>query len=277
MSPSQSQTRSRRGKSKRWPPRPTTARNSYAGLVMSLALHVGLVLGTYITWRDMLNNIPQESHTVPVDLVIAANTNLAPEAPPPDKLDIPKPALEQPALPDFVQAEPAPVPPVPEIKIKPTKPIKTDQDQDKAKKPTNQDFAALLNKLTAPQTPPKNAKPGTRTIEGVGNANLATASLIDALKSQIDRCWSPPVGAPNPNDLVVSFDLRLNRDGTVASLAQLGETVARATASTYTQASVLAASRAIYQCQPYRLPQETYTQWQEVNPLRFDPRHDLGQ
>ena len=270
MSNHQSQRRTKR----RGPPRPTTARNSYAGLVMSLALHMGLVAGTYITWRDMMNNIPQESHTIPVDLVIAQNTNVAAEAPPPDKLDIPKPALEQPALPDFAKAEPAPVPPIPDIKIKPNK---TDQDQDKAKKPTNQDFAALLNKLTAPQTAPKNAKPGTRTVQGIGNANLATASLVDSLRSQIARCWSPPVGAPNPNDLVVSFDLRLNRDGTVASLGELGETIARATSSTYTQAAVLAASRAIYQCQPYRLPQDSYTQWQEVNPLRFDPRHDLAQ
>lgn len=272
MSPSQSQTRSKR-KNNRWPPRPTTARNSYAGLVISLALHMGLVAGTYITWRDMLNNIPQEVHTVPVDLVIAQNTNVAAQAPPPEKLDIPKPAMEQPSLPDFVQAEPAPVPPLPEITIK--KPTKTAPDQDKSKKPTNQDFAALLNKLTAPQTPPKNAKPGTRTIEGLGNANLATASLVDALKSQIDRCFSLPGVAPNPNDQIVAFDLRLNRDGTVASLGELGETIARATTSTYTQAAVLAASRAIYQCQPYRLPQDSYTQWQEVNPLRFFPQ-DMG-
>jgi hypothetical protein len=242
---------------------------------MSLALHAALVGATYITWRNMLDSIPQETHTVPVDLVIAQTTNVAAQAPPPQKLDIPKPAPEEPSLPDFAQAEPAPVPPVPEIKIKPDQ--TDDQDQDKTKKPTNQDFAALLNKLTAPQTPPKNAKPGTRTVEGIGNANLATASLVDAMKSQIDRCWSPPVGAPNPNDLVVAFALRLNRDGTVASLGELSETIARATTNTYTQASVMAASRAIYQCMPYKLPQDSYNQWQEINPLRFDPRHDLGQ
>ena len=44
-----------------------------------------------------------------------------------------------------------------------------------------------------------------------------TADLADALKSQIYRCWSPPVGAPNANDLVVDFDLQLNPDGTVAA------------------------------------------------------------
>jgi hypothetical protein len=85
------------------------------------------------------------------------------------------------------------------------------------------------------------------------------------------------VGAPNANDLVVDFDLRLNRDGSVASLGESSSTVARATANPYTQAAVLAASRAIYQCQPYRLPAESFSQWQEINPLRFDPRQMMNQ
>ena len=45
----------------------------------------------------------------------------------------------------------------------------------------------------------------------------------------------------------------------------------------YTRASSEAASRAIYQCQPYRLPAESYNQWREINPLRFDPRQMMGQ
>ena len=45
----------------------------------------------------------------------------------------------------------------------------------------------------------------------------------------------------------------------------------------YTRAAAEAASRAIYQCAPYKLPAERYSEWQEINPLRFDPRQMMGQ
>src|SRR5579872_2709450 len=182
MSQSQSQIpTSRPSRGKRRPPRPTTARGPRAGLAISFALHAGLIAATYLTWNRMVDTMSEESHAVPVDLItVAQQTNVAAQAPPPDKIEIPKPTVDQPALPEFSQVEPAPEPPVPKIKIKPDK---TDQDQDKApKKPTNQDFAALLNKLTAAQTPPKNAKTSTRTVQGVGAANMMTADLSDALK-----------------------------------------------------------------------------------------------
>ena len=38
-----------------------------------------------------------------------------------------------------------------------------------------------------------------------------------------------------------------------------------------------AASRAIYQCAPYNLPAKRYSEWREINPLRFDPREMMGQ
>ena len=100
-----------------------------------------------------------------------------------------------------------------------------------------------------------------------------TADLVDALKSQIYRCWSPPTGAPNAADLVVDFDLKLNprRHGGAAAAAD------PARGNTYTRAAAEAASRAIYQCQPYRLPQDRYEDWREINPMRFDPRQMMEQ
>ena len=59
-------------------------------------------------------------------------------------------------------------------------------------------------------------------IQGIGAANAMTADLADALKSQIYQCWSPPVGAPNADDLVVDFDLSLNPDGTSHGRAHIG-------------------------------------------------------
>jgi len=40
-------------------------------------------------------------------------------------------------------------------------------------------------------------------------------SEIDALRRQIERCWSPPAGAPEAENLVVEVDLTINPDGRV--------------------------------------------------------------
>jgi len=247
--------------------------------VLSVLLHAALVGATYFTWARMLDTTP-ESHAVPVDLItVTDQTNVAAMAPPPPptppKIEIPEPTIEVPP-PPLQSIEPAPEPPMPEIKIEeePKKVEDQPKPPDKPKpKQNSQDFAALLNKLTAtPKTPP-NAKTGPRVVQGIGQANAMTADLADALKSQIYRCWSPPVGAPNAADLVVDFDLTLNNDGTPARATS----DALSSGNPYTRAAAEAARRAIFQCQPYRLPPDRYTQWQEISPLRFDPRQMMNQ
>jgi len=66
-------------------------------------------------------------------------------------------------------------------------------------------------------------------------------------------------------------------DGTVGRLQMTPGTAASAAGNAYTRAASEAASRAVYQCQPYRLPADRYAQWREINPLRFDPRQMMGQ
>jgi len=279
MSQSRSPSSTRRLLPQR-PSRPTTERGSVAGIALSLLLHTALIGATYFTWARMLDTTP-ESHAVPVDLItVTDQTNVAAMAPPPPpeppKVEIPQPTIEVPP-PQLMDVEPAPEPPMPEIKIKP-EPKKVEDtpkppDEPKPKKQPSQDFAALLNKLTAtPKTPP-NAKVGPRVVQGIGAANAMTADLADALKSQIYQCWSPPVGAPNASDLVVDFDVALNPDGTAARATS----DAMSSSNAYTRAAAEAARRAIFQCQPYRLPQDRYSQWREINPLRFDPRQMMNQ
>lgn len=276
MSQSRSQTSSTRRLLPQRPLEPTTAQGPRAGLILSFLLHAALIGATYFTWSRMLDASP-ESHAVPVDLItVTEKTNVAAMAPPPPptppKLEIPQPTLEAPALPQFQEVEPAPEPPMPEIKVKPEKAQDQPKPPDKPKQ-NSQDFAALLNKLTAtPKTPP-DAKVGPRTVQGIGAANAMTADLADALKSQIYQCWNPPVGAPNASDLVVDFDLVLNPDGTPGSATSS----ALSSANPYTRAAAEAARRAIFQCQPYKLPQDRYSQWREISPLRFDPRQMMNQ
>lgn len=250
-------------------PRPTTARRPVLEGLLGAGLLHGLILaGALITFQRSFDL--SETHTVPVELVtIADKTNVRAMAPP--EPDLPKPVVPMPDAPTpppvpAIAAEPAPdIPPPPKLKVIPDTPE------------PKQDISALLNKLTAPAAPAKNVKAGPRTIQGVGNSNLMTADIADALQSQIARCWSPPVGAPNANELVVEYDMQLNQDGSVASLALLPSSVSAVARSPYTRASAEAASRAIYQCQPYHLPPAQYNQWREINPFHFDPRQMMGQ
>ena len=259
------------GKNKVTRTRPTTADEPVLGFAVSVLFHAAIVAVSLFYFRNVFDAAP-ETHAVPVDLIqVADKTNVQAMAPPPpkeEKIETQQTPIEPPPLPEFQEAEPSPEVTIPKFKIQP-EPRKTARQQ--------QDFNALLNKLTkAEKTPPKNAKTADRIIQGIGAMNGMTADLADALKSQIYRCWSPPVGAPNAADLVVDFDLQLNQDGSVASLRPSLGSQAAASANPYTRAAVDAARRATYQCQPYRLPADRYAQWREVDPLRFDPREAMG-
>lgn len=264
---------------------PTTAQGPRFGIVGSLVFHVLVVAAALFSFRNF--HTPQETHTVPVDLVtIADQTNVAAQAPPtpqpePEKIDIPAPAPEPPPEPQMAEVAPAPDAPMPKFDVakeapKPPPPA-PEKPKPTKKQQAEQDFAALLNKVTAQPKRPQNAKPGPRLIQGVGAGNAMTADLADALQSQIYRCWSPPVGAPRADDLIVEYDLRLNPDGTVAGLALLPGSAAAASGNSYTRAAAEAASRAVYQCAPYRLPADRYSLWREINPLHFDPRQLMQQ
>ena len=75
----------------------------------------------------------------------------------------------------------------------------------------------------------------------------------------------------------MDYDLSLNPDGTVGRLQMTPGTAMAAAGNAFTRAASEAASRAIYQCQPYRLPADRYNLWRQIKPLRFDPRQMMGQ
>ena len=247
-------------------------------MLASVLFHSLIVAAMFFTLQRNFDT-PEDSNVVPVDLVTIADvTNVAAQAPPQpemEKIEIPQTALEPPPEPQMQAVEPAPEPPVPQFDVQ--KEVKPVEKPVEPKKSASVNFDALLNKLTTPEKPVKNAKPAERVIPGIGSGNAMTANIADALKSQIYRCWSPPTGAPDARDLIVDYDLSLNPDGSVGRLQMTPGTAAAAAGNGYTRAAAEAASRAIYQCQPYRLPPDRYAQWREINPLRFDPRQMMGQ
>jgi hypothetical protein len=267
MSPNPSPTRSKAAVRRL---RPTTAQGPRFGVVGSLLFH-GLILAVALVGLRTNFTTPEETHMVPVDLVtIADKSNVAAQAPPqPEKLDVPVPPREAPPEPDMVQAEPAPDMPVPRFDVAKEKPKPEPkvEEKPKSKKDQQADFDSLINNLTKPDKPVKNAKAGPKVIQQVGLGNAMTADIASALQSQIRRCWSLQIFPPNPADAIVDYDLHLTRDGRVASL----ELLTRG-GNSFTQAS-----GAIYSCQPYRLPPDRYNDWSQIKPLHFDPRQMLEQ
>ncbi|MGA7713152.1 MAG: hypothetical protein WCA81_14700 [Rhizomicrobium sp.] len=238
------------------------------GLAGSLLLHAGIVAAALFTWTHKLDIAEQPSHIVPVDLVtVADQTNVAPMVtqtlPPP-----PQPAMIQP------QSQPVPV--EPKIEVAPTllprpappRPRQSSKDQ----------FDNMLPGLIIP-APSKNPRPGKQNVAGAGAQNALTADLRSILQSEIKRCWNTQlqIGAPHPEDLVVTFEIFLNPNGTLAQPPQLTASSAAAAASnSYTQAAAYAALRAIKQCEPYSLPLNRYNEWRDFT-YRFAPRDMMDQ
>ena len=100
-------------------------------------------------------------------------------------------------------------------------------------------------------------------------------SELDALRQQIERCWNPPAGAPEAENLVVEVKLQINPDGTVAR-AQIVDR-ARMYRDSFYRAAAESVLRAIKNpgCTPLRLPLGKYELWKDTT-LIFDPRELVG-
>ena len=128
---------------------------------------------------------------------------------------------------------------------------------------------ALLNKT--PDAP--NAQTTAEVTQEADAAPRLTLSEIDAFRAQMQRCWSPPSGARDAEDLRILVRLSLTPKGAISAgpvvvnRARLGDPFFRAAAE-----SVL---RAIRRCQPFTMPVEKYASWRNIE-LTFDPSRMLG-
>ncbi|BCW90338.1 hypothetical protein sos41_35060 [Alphaproteobacteria bacterium SO-S41] len=120
-----------------------------------------------------------------------------------------------------------------------------------------------------PETPPADSKPQ----KGKGDPTRATAAIEDAFKTQVSRCWSPPVGAPSPEQLIVDIRIKLNRDGSLNGMPQFVDS--SKLSDPYYRAAAEAGRRAIMQCQNYDLPADSYEQWADLI-ISFDPSKMIG-
>jgi outer membrane biosynthesis protein TonB len=250
-------------------------------LVGAVALHLAIIIAMLFTWTHRLDIVEESPPVVPVDLVtIAQKTNIAPTVRIEHKTMEPVP-IQAPTTPPDLSTQTPPLPqmtePAPSPTVKPTPPVTVPKTKPQ---PAQKDdsLEKLLHSVTATPQPTKgNVAP--RAHAGAGAQNAMESDLQNALRSMIYRCWTPPSYAPNLSDIIVSYDLFLNPDGSVARSPQLDAKSQRAKdqGNTYTMAADSAATRAIYACAPYKLPPDRYAQWREINPFKFDPSDMTGQ
>ena len=146
-------------------------------------------------------------------------------------------------------------------KQKPKKKLSKAKDFDK-------NILDVLRKHKSPDSAPKP----DNLVSFVGRV---TQSDKNAIRRQIEKCWNPPVGAKNAEELTVELRLHLTPDGMVQTVDVPDK--ARAGSDPYFRAAVESAYRAVLnpRCRQLKFPLEKYEQFKTMT-IVFDPREMLG-
>jgi hypothetical protein len=202
----------------------------------------------------------------------------------------PKPAPEKPkpekpkAAPEKPKAEAKPTKPVPAAKPAPTK-QKIDKNFLKGitgdEKP-----AAAPGKGETPSAKPKSERIGKDFLAGLSAqakkesagapaakiSQLQLASIGAMIVAQIKPCYEVPSGGVDVGKIKTTLDLRLNKDGSLASAPTLvDQSGVNSGNQAYARQMAEAARRAVQRCAPLHLPAELYKGgWDHIQPT-FSP------
>lgn len=222
----------------------------------------------------------------------------APQPPPRPPQPVPEPPAPKPQ--EVARAEPVPAPPVakpappekkaPEPKPEPAPAIAKAKPKAKPKPPAPsrsfdnvlKDLAAVKDTVKTPERARKPEKVREKGKEAPVQTQVAVRASIAELdrlrhliRQQIGRCWNPPVGARDAEDLIVTVLIRVDpqglvREATVVDAPLMG-------LDRYFQAAAEAARRAVLNvnCQPLQLPADQYEIWKEIR-FNFDPSKMLS-
>jgi len=257
------------------------------GIIVSAALHMGIMGATIVTWPSSFSQSDEVLPIVPAELVTLDDvTNIQatvrevettepdlPEPVPPIAAPEPEVAIVAPPTPEpLPELEPEPEPePEPEEVVEVEPVVEPEPQRDEF----NLDSViALLDSRSQVTTP---AQPAEQTQSGIGENSAMNMNLVDLLRTQMYQCWSPPIGAPNPEELIVELNVYLSPNGGLGRAPQLTPASrAAAAVNPYMRAASEAALRAVNICAPYsNLPADQYGQWNEVS-IIFDPTRMAG-
>ena len=218
--------------------------------------------------------------------------------PEPAREPVPEPVVETPPEPEpVVEAPPEPEPEValveaPEPEPDPLPDIRPDKRPEAPPRP---EVVEITEEPPRPETAPEGVPDIMDVIEEFARdepiapdrpearpsdiEQMATATQLEALKnaiiSQIEPCWSPPIGAPYAEDLKVRVRVRLAQDGSVIEAAVVDRD--RMAGDQYYRTAAEAAMRAILNdfCSPLDLPAEQWDIWQDIQ-FTFNPADMAG-
>jgi len=86
------------------------------------------------------------------------------------------------------------------------------------------------------------------------------------MNRQVSPCWNTLAGGEAAETLIVKLQIKLNRDGTLTGTPKVLNSVP----GPFFRVAADRALGAIYQCQPYNLPQKDYKHWKFMN-FSFNP------
>jgi outer membrane biosynthesis protein TonB len=201
--------------------------------------------------------------------------------PPPPKAE-PKPEVKP-------EPKPKPAPPKPEPKPKPApeKPAKPTPVKEPPKKAgLTSDFLKDLPKDTPGKAKPKGSRLGSDFLKGLspdkapGKATAPRAAAVSAqsmaglaslLLQQVKPCYNPPAGGTDAGQIATVLNLRMNKDGSVASVEIGEQSGVNGQNQAYARQMADAARRAVLRCAPFKLPPEMYQGGWDDFGFRFRP------
>jgi len=261
------------------------------GFVSSALLHVSILIVAYYGVPALFEPDFTDDHPIVVDLVTISHKTSLPKPSPPQEKPKREPSAERQtaSLPETPAPVPAPAPKRTKkavkdmlAKLTPPKPRPKPKPKLKPKPAKVPDpFASVLKtveKLRQKETKTSAAKLAPQVIHAPRRFDPSTTlslSEMDAIRSQISRCWIVPVGARNAEDLVVNIKVYVNPDGTIRKATILDRD--RMNRDAFFRSAAESAYRAVKnkECSPLRLPPEKYEYWKTFT-LSFNPKEMLG-
>lgn len=210
-----------------------------------------------------------------------------PDAPPPaPKPEPPKPEPKPEPPKPAEKPEPAPEPKKEEKKPEPKKEEVKPEPKEKPKKATEADLEKVLEDLRKAQ---KKSENNAKSKEDAGTkvksdtpteydpGKPLSMSELDAIRSQLAKCWIVNAGARDAENLIVKVRVQLAQDGAVSQAGLAEESVGRYNSGdSFYRAAADSAIRAVYKCSPLQnLPPEKYNTWRDIV-FTFDPKQMLN-
>ncbi|WP_417496467.1 hypothetical protein [Maricaulis sp.] len=267
------------------------------GFFLSLFVHAGIIAAGMI-YLPRAAQMFDVAPIIPVDIVTLADlTSVRARAPDPvpeqeeavdeasieDEIVAPPPApepepepeqaaevidVEPERVPEPVAPEPEPEPEEPPARVRQPPQRTVQPPPTRPAEPSLADLLGDLERQVADARQDAGAPDQGAERDAVGTGATDTADLATLIRSQTYRCWRTVADMPNPENLGVIVEVRLNRDGSLSGpprVKDLGRI--QASGNSFWLTAAERAQTAVLDCAPYNLPAGRYSQWRliEVN------------